>query len=220
MATGFIWVAGDKQNNHNSSDHCLLQNENNSTRNITDEELDRDENSVMVIPLKHAKQRAKDDAGNKRDNTFTDLLKNLLSMVDTARKNSDTVTFPNGNPAQGMPSPSSSPYGPPSSVITPIMTTPSSPTPSSPLSSQPTSKATPAPAPVQTTSPQSIATTSAQPTNPLEPGKNFSAGPGIVITPGGAIILKPPFPILPGPRQGGTNPPGVFPAMPVVATSK
>ena len=219
MTTGFIWVAGNKQNNCSSRVHCSLQEKNSSTRNITDEELDQDENSGMVIPVRHAKPRDKDEAGVKRDNTFTDVLKNLISMVDKANKNQDTVTFPRGNPVQGTPSPSANPTveassGSSSSTVMPVVTTPSSPIPS-----QPTSKTTPAPVPTSVPVP----TNSTQPTTPLKGAtkppciscwksrKNITVAPGIVITPGGAIILKPPFPLLPGPRQGVTKFPGVFP---------
>lgn len=235
VTTGFIWVAGNKQNNCSSRVHCSLEEKNSSTRNITDEELDQDENSKVVIPLRHAKSRDKDEASVKRDNTFTDVLKDLISMVDKGTKNSDTVTFPRGNPVQGTPSPSTSPTvesssGSSSSTVTPVITTPSSPIPS-----QPTSKTPPAPvptsAPVPTNSAQSTVITPAPSTTSL-PGatkppciscwksrKNITVAPGIVITPGGAIILKPPFPLLPGPSQGGTkvpsqggtNFPGVFP---------
>ena len=224
-------MAGNKQNNCSSRVHCSLEEKNSSTRNITDEELDQDENSKMVIPLKHAKPRDKDEAGVKRDDTFTDVLKNLISMAGKARKNSDTVTFPRGNPVQGTPSPSTSPTveassGSSSSTVSPVITTPSSPIPS-----QPTSKTTPThvptSAPVPTDSARSTVIRPSPPTTSL-PGttkppwksrKNITVAPGIVITPGGVIILKPPFPLLPGPSQGGTkvpgqgvtNFPGVFP---------
>ena len=201
MATGFILVAENKQNNCSVDVHCSTQEKDTLKRKLADEDIKPDGKTEMKVPrMKNVKQLVREENGFKRDNTFTDVLKNLLDMVDKAKPN--TVTLPSVKPvapsASGTTPASSSPEA---SNATPIPTASPTTEATSTASSESvaTTAATVSPTPTSSTS----VTSSANVSTPTEgsPGKNVTVAPGIVIAPSGEIILNPHFPLLAGAGQ-------------------
>lgn len=229
VATGFGLVAENKQNNCSVDVHCLQQKENTSKRTNTNGDLEQDSNYGM-IRLKHVKQGTKEEKGLRKDNIFSDALKNLMVMVDKAK--SGAVLFPSRKPVASPVSGTTITTPPPDSMgastgATSTVSSESVPTSSAVGTSIPTStppsptKTTTPPIPTQTGTPpianQSTNTpptptpsvskpTSGAASKPLgkpggQPGKNYTVAPGIVITPNGQIVLNPKFPLLAGAGQ-------------------
>lgn len=233
LTARFILVTG--HNNCTVDIHCLTQEGHNLTRNITNEEMEQSKDSKMMIPFKNADQIAKHEKGFKRDKAFSDVLKNLLAMVDKVKPNA--VTFPSRKPAttsvpgttiapsspeiSTVSSPSASPPTSVPSVATTEGAATSSPSaaltsttaPIVPTSNQSTNQVTPTPlTPTPTISVTPSGNASKPPGKPGgQPGQNVTIAPGIVVAPSGEIIFNPHFPLLPGAGQTSGGTPFPFP---------
>ena len=237
LATTHFTVARKRQNNCGVDSHCLPW-KTFSTRNFINDK--RHESSEGIIRKNHTKQRPGEETGSKRDNTFTDALKNLLARVDNARRKvmglnsppqAKVETSPTIKPV-GIPMNASKTTPAPNSSGLPAVTTAPSASPTSggtsaatpgsegtsPPAGTPTHSPSPTPTTAVTASPNascnasSGACPSVKPT--LKPGKhNITIAPGVILTPNGEIILGPQLPLLVGGGQtsGGQTYPGVKP---------
>lgn len=237
LATTLHLVAGNNYNNCNVGSNCSPR-KNSSTRNFLTKE--RHESVERKIHLNSTKYHSDEQRSYKRDSTFTDVLKNLLSRVDNARRKfiglnstpqakaaASPVKKPAANPTDA---PKTTPA--PNSSVPPVATTSPSASSTSGGTSAATSgsEATTVSGTTVTTSPSTTPTTTVKPSTnvscnaipvicttskpPVKPSRyNITIAPGIVLTPGGQIILNPQLPLLIGGGQtsGGKPLPGITP---------
>ena len=238
LVTSFLLVAGNKPNNCGVYGHCSTdktdskENLNNFGANSN---FERKRSQVN-----QTKNYVKEEISSKRDDTFTDVLKNLLAKVDKAKtaitnlnsvpqRNASSTVKPVTNPVNVSKTTASPGTSTPPTVPTTLSSSSTSgSTTSSPVGSEATTTA----APTVTSSPSPTPTTPAvKPTGNAScsgalgacagvpvviPGKNnITIAPGVVLTPNGEIILTPHLPLLPGAGQTpGSKPyPGTFPAL-------
>ena len=238
LVTSFLLVAGNKPNNCGVYGHCSTdktdskENLNNFGANSN---FERKRSQVN-----QTKNYVKEEISSKRDDTFTDVLKNLLAKVDKAKtaitnlnsvpqRNASSTVKPVTNPVNVSKTTAAPGTSTPPTVPTTLSSSSTSgSTTSSPVGSEATTTA----APTVTSSPSPTPTTPAvKPTGNAScsgalgacagvpvviPGKNnITIAPGVVLTPNGEIILTPHLPLLPGAGQTpGSKPyPGTFPAL-------
>lgn len=235
LVTTLVPVAGNKQNNCSVDSHCSPWKNFSTKQFAKDEEY---EGSERKIQLNFTKHRPGEETGFKRDNTFTDVLKNLLARVDNAKRKvlglnsppqASVVTSPTLKPVVANPANATkttpAPNNPgPSAVTTAPSASPTSGstsigTPGSEASTASPGTVTNSPSPTPTTAVTASANASCNASSGScpsvkPPGRhNITIAPGVVLTPNGEIILGPQLPLLIGAGQtsGGQPYPGISP---------
>lgn len=227
LATTLHLVTGNNYNNCNRGSDCSSR-KNSLTRHLLSKE--RHQRAQSKIHLNSTKYQSDKLRGYKRDGTFAEVLMNLLSKVDNAKRK---VVELNSPPRALTKPPTSLAKKPTSNAVNASKTTPApitsvapsvtaSPTASSttggPTTGTPVSEATTASGATDTTSPSPTPTITVTPSPnvscnaslgpcttskpPVKPDRyNITIAPGVVLTPNGQIILNPQFPLLIGGSQ-------------------